>query len=287
MRAYDGSLPSVFAAYNAGPGRIRTWSRLPEYRDEELFTEVAKGEKGATFADIDSGAWDACANPEAGQRVAILLDDEVISSPGVVPELCASGGGPSTQISGNFTQQSAKDLAVLIKGGALPVPVEVIEQRTVGPTLGAAAIEASWKAALIGVALTGLFLLFVYRLVGALTGLGVTMLMTVEVTEHEGLQFTNNRVSFLTDVIIIQRYVEIEGQLRKVLAVVKMRGSSHSGDFRAYEITGNGVLLRDAVDKLLFQRLKLPDYKHWLKTCRSDTVLRPGMETPGAIRAAG
>jgi circadian clock protein KaiC len=86
-----------------------------------------------------------------------------------------------------------------------------------------------------------------YRLVGTLTGLGVTMLMTVEVTEHEGLQFTNNRVSFLTDVIVIQRYVEIEGQLRKVLAVVKMRGSSHSGDFRAYEITGNGVLLREGL----------------------------------------
>ncbi|HEU4682111.1 MAG TPA: ATPase domain-containing protein, partial [Gemmatimonadales bacterium] len=86
-----------------------------------------------------------------------------------------------------------------------------------------------------------------YRLVGALTGLGVTMFMTVEVTEAEGLQFTNNRVSFLTDVIVIQRYVEIEGQLRKVLAVVKMRGSSHSVDFRAYEITGNGVLLREGL----------------------------------------
>ncbi len=84
-----------------------------------------------------------------------------------------------------------------------------------------------------------------YRLVGTLTGLGVTMFMTVEVTEPQGLQFTDNRVSFLTDVIVIQRYVEIEGQLRKVLAVVKMRGSSHSGDFRAYEITGNGVLLRE------------------------------------------
>ena len=86
-----------------------------------------------------------------------------------------------------------------------------------------------------------------YRLVGALTGLGVTMFMTVEVTELEGLQFTNNRVSFLTDVIVIQRYVEIEGQLRKVLAVVKMRGSSHSVDFRAYEITGKGVLLREGL----------------------------------------
>lgn len=86
-----------------------------------------------------------------------------------------------------------------------------------------------------------------YRLVGALTGLGVTIFMTVEVTEPEGLQFTNNRVSFLTDVIVIQRYVEIEGQLRKVLAVIKMRGSNHSGDFRAYEITGNGVLLGEGL----------------------------------------
>ncbi len=47
------------------------------------------------------------------------------------------------------------------------------------------------------------------------------------------------------------------------------------------------ILLRDAVDALLFQRLNLPDYKHWLKACRSDTSLRPGMETAGIVRAAG
>jgi circadian clock protein KaiC len=111
-----------------------------------------------------------------------------------------------------------------------------------------------------------------YRLVGALTGLGVTMFMTVEVTEHEGLQFTNNRVSFLTDVILIQRYVEIEGGLRKVLAVVKMRGSSHSTDFRAYEITGNGVLLREG----------LRDY-HGITT-GVPTVSREGTRSPGVAR---
>jgi circadian clock protein KaiC len=111
-----------------------------------------------------------------------------------------------------------------------------------------------------------------YRLVGALTGLGVTMVMTVEVTEHEGLQFTNNRVSFLTDVIVIQRYVEIEGQLRKVLAVVKMRGSSHSSDFRAYEITGNGVLLGEG----------LRDY-HGITT-GVPTIIREGTRHPGVAR---
>lgn len=119
------------------------------------------------------GGWkqlvaDACANPAAGNRVAILLDDKVISSPGVVPELCQSGGGSSTSISGDFTQASAKDLAILIKGGALPVKVVTVEQRTVGPTLGKVAIDASIEAAIIGIILTGLFIMFVYRLVGLL-----------------------------------------------------------------------------------------------------------------------
>jgi circadian clock protein KaiC len=84
-----------------------------------------------------------------------------------------------------------------------------------------------------------------YRLVSTLTGLGVTVFMTVEVTEGLGqLQFTNDRVSFLSDVILLQRYVEIEGRLGKVLAIVKIRGSSHTTDFLSYEITANGVLLR-------------------------------------------
>ena len=108
----------------------------------------------------------ACANPAAGNRVAIVLDDAVISSPGVVPELCQQGGGNQTSISGSFTQASATDLSVLIKGGALPVPVDIIEQRTVGPTLGKAAINASIEAAIIGIILTGLFIVFVYRMIG-------------------------------------------------------------------------------------------------------------------------
>ena len=110
----------------------------------------------------------ACANPAAGQRVAIVLDDKVISSPGIVPALCQAGGGASTQITGNFTQSSAEDLAILIKGGALPVPVETVEQRTVGPTLGKVAIDASIEAGIIGIVMTGIFIMLVYRFVGFL-----------------------------------------------------------------------------------------------------------------------
>lgn len=81
-----------------------------------------------------------------------------------------------------------------------------------------------------------------YRLVGALTAVGVTVMMTAEVIEAfpEG-RFTNERVSFVTDDIIVQRYIEIDGQLAKVLAVVKMRGSAHSFDLRMYDITDEGA----------------------------------------------
>jgi circadian clock protein KaiC len=83
-----------------------------------------------------------------------------------------------------------------------------------------------------------------YRLVGALTRTGVTVLMTAEVVEaFPGGTFTSERVSFVTDDIVVQRYVEIDGRLQKVLAVVKMRGSTHATDFRAYEVTAKGAVL--------------------------------------------
>jgi len=83
-----------------------------------------------------------------------------------------------------------------------------------------------------------------YRLVGALTATGVTVLMTAEVIEvFPEIRFTNERVSFVTDDILVQRYVEIDGRLEKVLAVVKMRGSTHSTDFRVYDLTPSGAVI--------------------------------------------
>ncbi|GAA3459336.1 protein translocase subunit SecD [Saccharothrix longispora] len=130
---------------------------------------------GVDFQGDAPGAWQrvtaeaACAQPGAYERrVAFVLDDEVVSAPQVDPSVgCGTGMiGGSTQITGRFAQAEAEELALVIRSGALPVPVEVVEQRTVGPTLGADAIEASARAAIIGIALTGLFLVFVYRLAG-------------------------------------------------------------------------------------------------------------------------
>lgn len=112
----------------------------------------------------------ACASPgDPARRVAIVLDDKIISSPQVDTGAACGVGmiGDSTRITGQFAQAEAADLALLISAGALPVPVEIIEQRTVGPTLGVAAIDAGARAALIGLVLTALFLLTVYWLAGA------------------------------------------------------------------------------------------------------------------------
>ncbi|MDP9407948.1 MAG: protein translocase subunit SecD [Actinomycetota bacterium] len=134
------------------------------------------------FRGEGEGAWAAltgkaaCA-PEGDptRRVAIVLDRDVLTAPEVNPGVPCDVGivGGSTQITGGFTQAEAEDLAVLIEGGALPVPVDIIEQRVVGPTLGAQAIEASAKAAVIGVSLTALFILVAYRLVGGLAALAL------------------------------------------------------------------------------------------------------------------
>lgn len=83
-----------------------------------------------------------------------------------------------------------------------------------------------------------------YRMMGALTGAGVTILSTIETTEtFSEFPLSSYSISFLTDDIIRLRYVEIDGQLRTILTVIKMRGGKHSHDIREYEITSEGLAI--------------------------------------------
>ncbi|WP_322501564.1 protein translocase subunit SecD [Streptomyces rochei] len=129
------------------------------------------------FEDAGGDRWakvtgEAACHPagDPRRRVAIVLDNKIISSPQVDPSVACGAGiaGGTTQITGSFSDAEARELALLIKGGALPVPVETIEQRTIGATLGDEAISAGAWAAVIGTALTALFIIVVYRLMGAL-----------------------------------------------------------------------------------------------------------------------
>ena len=133
-----------------------------------------RGAGGRQWEELTGQA--ACADPASpDRRVAIVLDRDVISSPAVGADVQCDQGipGGTTVITGQFTEREAKDLALLIRAGALPVPVEVVEQRTVGPTLGDAAIDASVRAAVIGAALTIVFLIAYYRVLGLLAALAL------------------------------------------------------------------------------------------------------------------
>ncbi|MBA3405292.1 MAG: protein kinase, partial [Gemmatimonadaceae bacterium] len=89
-----------------------------------------------------------------------------------------------------------------------------------------------------------------------------TILTTVEIEDSfTSFEFSHYTISFLTDDIIRLRYVEIDGQIRKVLAVVKMRGGNHSKDIREYVITDKGLVINDPLDKDYLQQLTtgIPD----------------------------
>jgi protein-export membrane protein SecD len=100
-----------------------------------------------------------------GKQLAIVLDGKIISAP-VIRDTIASGNG---QISGGFTFQSATDLALLLRSGALPAPLNIIEERTVGPDLGQDSINAGIVALIIGFLLVITFILIKYKIFGLIT----------------------------------------------------------------------------------------------------------------------
>jgi preprotein translocase subunit SecD len=106
-----------------------------------------------------------------GKPFAIVLDNEVISAP-TIREPILGGSG---QISGNFTVQQANDLSILLRAGALPAPLTIIEERTVGPGLGQDSINAGINAAYFGTALVIVFMIVTYGLFGLFANLAVAV----------------------------------------------------------------------------------------------------------------
>ena len=102
-----------------------------------------------------------------GKQLAIVLDGKIISAP-VIRDTIASGSG---QISGGFTFQSATDLALLLRSGALPAPLNIIEERTVGPDLGQDSINAGMFALIIGFLLVITFMFIKYKIFGLITNI--------------------------------------------------------------------------------------------------------------------
>lgn len=114
--------------------------------------------------------------------VAIFLDNELISAPTVQAEITTG----KAVITGKFTLEEAKKLAIQLNYGALPVPVKLVEQRQVGATLGKDAVRNSFIAGLVGITLVGLFMIFYYRLPGflATVALIIYTLITIAIFKN-------------------------------------------------------------------------------------------------------
>ena len=114
------------------------------------------------FNSQGAADFDRITNENVRKRLAIVLDGVVHSAP-VIQERISGG---QAQITGNFTMEEARDLAIVLRAGALPAPVNILEERTVGPSLGADSIKQGIMAALIGLLLVILFMAIYYRLSG-------------------------------------------------------------------------------------------------------------------------
>lgn len=105
------------------------------------------------------------------KRLAIVLDNNVYSAPVIQDKI--SGG--RAQITGRFTMDEARDLAIVLRAGALPAPVKILEDRTVGPSLGRDSIEQGFRAALIGGIGVVLFMIFYYNLAGVVANIALLL----------------------------------------------------------------------------------------------------------------
>ena len=122
-----------------------------------------------------------------GRQLAIILDNRVFSAPVIQSRITDEG-----QITGSFTQQEAQDLSLILRSGALPAPMDFLEERTVGPSLGADSIRAGVTAAVGGLLLVMLFILFYYRLAGlnALTSIVANLVILLGMMAYLGATMT-------------------------------------------------------------------------------------------------
>ena len=122
-----------------------------------------------TLNRLGSQRFGQATSKNIGKRLAIILDNEAISAP-VIRDAITGGQGT---ISGNFTFQSATDLSLLLRSGALPAPLSVVEERTVGPDLGQDSIDAGVFSLIIGFFLVIIFMIIKYRLFGLIANVSL------------------------------------------------------------------------------------------------------------------
>ena len=132
------------------------------------------GNAGLPVVSLDMNSegaktWSRVTGANIGERIAIVLDGKVHMAPNIREKI----PGGRTQIEGFEDMNEAKDIAIILRAGALPAPIEIIEERTVGPSLGADSIAKGQKSILIGLAIVFVFMLVYYKLSGGIANLAL------------------------------------------------------------------------------------------------------------------
>ncbi|MCP4079193.1 MAG: protein translocase subunit SecD, partial [Planctomycetaceae bacterium] len=166
MIMYDDSDPPIpelleTASLVNGDNLVDAQPGFDQQNNEPIVTFRFDSKGGSRFCQVSTA--------NIGRRFAIVLDEIVITAPRIQSAICGGSG----QISGSFTVESANKLAILLRAGALPARLDFIEERTVGPSLGADQIEMGIGAAKIGAVLVLVFMVLAYGFLGILANIAL------------------------------------------------------------------------------------------------------------------
>jgi SecD/SecF fusion protein len=213
----------------------------------EPYVSLTLNPKGAQiFANVTAA--------NVGKRLAIVLDGKVVSAP-VIREAIPSG---QAQISGNFTVNEANDLSVILRAGALPAPVIVEEERTVGPLLGADSIKSGMRASIIGALLVFGFMILYYRLAGIIASMALILnilLILAGLALFKGtLTLPGIAGLILTIGMSVDANVLIYERMREEMALGKsLRASIAAGYHRAFSAIMDSNLTTIIAAALIFK----------------------------------
>lgn len=167
--------PSAVGGAQATPTASSVYKTIIQGKDlksaDVTFDQFGKPEISFTLTDEGAKAFGDYTTNNVGKYLAISLDKRIISSP-VVESPITEGKGV---IQGNFTLSDAKNLAIQLKYGSLPIPLKIVQSRTVGPTLGEDSLQKSLTAGIIGLGIVAAFMLVNYRVPGLLADIALVI----------------------------------------------------------------------------------------------------------------
>lgn len=196
VTSYD-NIPFDTILLDSEPGKDGKITKIPVYKKVMLngdllssamvsYNQFSRPVVGFEFNHLGARIFAELTKQNIGKRLAIILDNKVICAPSINEPII---GGSGT-ISGDYTAQTANDLALLLRAGALPAPLKIIEERTVGPSLGAVSISQGKNAAIISVISVVIFMIMVYGIFGIFANIALCFNLALLIALLSMLQAT-------------------------------------------------------------------------------------------------